>query len=147
MIVVISPAKTLDFEAKVSTSKKSTPVFNKEANILSSVLKTFSQKELANLFHVNPKLAELNYNRYQVWKKRPNESVLKQAAFAFKGDVYQGLKVEELNEAEIEVAQKHLRILSGLYGVLKPLDLIQPYRLEMGTSLQNEQGKNLYDFC
>lgn len=146
MLIVISPAKTLDFDTKAEIKLESSPVFKHEANELADILKDFSQNELADLFNVNPKLAELNYNRFQIWKKRPKNDVLKQAVLAFKGDVYLGLKAEELNDADTEFAQKHLRILSGMYGVLKPYDLIQAYRLEMGTNLENAQGKNLYEF-
>ena len=146
MFVLISPAKTLDFKTKAGTTLSSNPVFQKEANQIAGILKKLSQQELAQLLHVNSKLAELNFNRFQVWQKKPDAAVLKQAILAFKGDVYLGLKAENFKAADFDFAQQHLRILSGLYGVLKPLDFIQPYRLEMGTELENRSGKNLYEF-
>lgn len=146
MLAILSPAKSLDFKSKPETSLQSIPVFKKDANTLADLLKTYSEKDLAKLFNVNAKLAELNFHRFQAWRKRPNKDVLKQAAFAFRGDVYQGLQVDTFEDNKLEFAQNHVRILSGIYGVLKPLDLVQAYRLEMGTSLSNDNGKNLYQF-
>ena len=144
MLTVISPAKTLDFDNPPATSKSSLPAFPKQAKELISIMRTKSAKDLSSLMGISPKLAELNVERYQDFKPRSQHG--KQAILAFKGDVYIGLDVEDYTERDFTFAQKNLRILSGLYGVLKPLDLIQPYRLEMGTKLSNARGANLYDF-
>lgn len=144
MLTVISPAKTLDFDTPPSTKKNSTPAFNRQARNLVEVMKAKSAKDLSKMMGISPKLAELNVERYQNFKSRPGDA--KQAMLAFKGDVYIGLEAESYGERDFTFAQKSLRILSGLYGVLKPLDLIQPYRLEMGTSLKTKCGSTLYDF-
>ncbi len=144
MLTVISPAKTLDFETPSSTAKSSTPVFNKQTKQLVEVMREKSPSDLKKLMGISPKLAELNVERYQNFKTRPRNG--KQAVLAFKGDVYIGLDADNYGERDFTFAQKHLRILSGLYGVLKPLDMIQPYRLEMGSKLKTTKGKNLYDF-
>ena len=144
MLTVISPAKTLDFDTPPATRKSSIPVFTKQTGDLIKIMKDKSAKDLSKLMGISPKLAELNAERYQSFRVKPEGA--KQAILAFKGDVYIGLNVEGYTERDFTFAQKSLRILSGLYGVLKPLDLIQPYRLEMGTKLKNTKGKNLYKF-
>lgn len=144
MLTVISPAKSLDFDTPAHTSKNSKPIFSKQTNELVSVMRGKSARDLSKLMGISPKLAELNVERYQHFKPRAKDA--KQAILAFKGDVYIGLDAETYNERDFNFAQKHLRILSGLYGVLKPLDLIQPYRLEMGTRLKLGRKTGLYDF-
>ena len=146
MIFVISPAKTLDFEAPAHTKKFSMPVFLDDSAVLIDQLRTLEPDQIGKLMSISPKLATLNSNRYYEWKRPFNLENAKQAMYAFKGDVYTGLDAETLNENDVAFAQNHLRILSGLYGVLKPLDLMQPYRLEMGTQLKNVRGDNLYEF-
>ncbi|MFT4736803.1 MAG: cytoplasmic iron level regulating protein YaaA (DUF328/UPF0246 family) [Cyclobacteriaceae bacterium] len=145
MITVISPAKTLDFEAQVSFDSTQ-PRLKRFANELMTDLKKLEPAEVKSLMSISDALAELNVDRYQSFRKAHNESNSKQAMFALKGDVYIGLAAESLDPSAITFAQDHLRILSGLYGLLRPLDLIQPYRLEMGTKLQTSKGKNLYEF-
>ncbi|MBT4160656.1 MAG: peroxide stress protein YaaA [Gammaproteobacteria bacterium] len=144
MLTVISPAKTLDFDNPSATSKNSTPAFRNQTRDLVEVMRKKSASDLSKLMGISPKLAELNVERYQNFKTRSKSS--KQAVLAFKGDVYIGLDVDSYSERDFTFAQKNLRILSGLYGVLKPLDLIQPYRLEMGTKLKTTHGSTLYDF-
>lgn len=144
MLTILSPAKTLNFESQIITKKSSTPVFMKETEVLVEVLKTLTASDIEKLMSVSPKLAALNYERYQTWNPARKNS--KQAILAFDGDVYDGLDAQSLSAKQISLAQKHVRILSGLYGVLKPLDLIQPHRLEMGTPLIVSGNKNLYAF-
>lgn len=146
MIIVISPAKTLDFEAPAGTGQYSVPDFLDESAVLIDQLRTLSPEQLGTLMSISPKLAALNADRYRTWTMPFTPVNAKQALYAFKGDVYTGLDAETLAEEDIAFAQDHLRILSGLYGVLRPLDLMQPYRLEMGTQLANVRGENLYDF-
>ncbi len=146
MITIISPAKTLDYKNKVQTKKYTQPEFLKESQELVDELKKFSSKELSKLMDVNTDLAHLNYERYLQWELPFNPSNAKQALLAFKGQVFVGLDAKTLSENDLLFAQDHFRILSGLYGVLRPLDLMQPYRLEMGTSLKNSKGENLYKF-
>lgn len=146
MITILSPAKTLAFEDDAPTNEATQPIFQKEVHELVHILQQYSEEELGKLMNVSSKLASLNYQRYQDFESAFNRKNSKQALFAFKGDVYEGLEAEQLNEEEIQFANKHLRILSGLYGILRPLDLIQPYRLEMSTALANGQGKDLYAF-
>ena len=146
MLIVISPAKTLDFEAAPVTKKHSQPAMLKQSEALIDVLTTISPQDIEKLMKISPKLAELNAERYHNWSRPFKPSNAKQALLAFKGDVYTGLQAENFDEADFEYAQQHLRILSGLYGVLRPLDLMQAYRLEMGTKLDNPEGKNLYEF-
>ena len=146
MIIVLSPAKTLDYEFDASGSH-SVPAFLSQSSKLIKQLKNKEPKDVASLMGLSDKLATLNYDRYQSWtaaKKVSNDS--KQSMLVFKGDVYQGLQAEDLTKSEMNFAQKHIRILSGLYGILRPLDLMKPYRLEMGTKLETENGKNLYEF-
>jgi uncharacterized protein len=146
MLTVISPAKTLDFDTTPVTDRTSTPDMLTESRQLVSVMRKKSPKALTKLMGISPKLAELNVQRFQDWKPPFNPGNAKQAVLAFKGDVYMGLDAESLGTRDFTFAQKHLRILSGLYGLLRPLDLIQAYRLEMGTRLPTKRGNDLYDF-
>ena len=146
MKIVISPAKSLDFETQVPTKEFSEGIFLNEASTLSAVLKKKSPKKLSELMHISDKLGELNWQRNQDWQLPFTLENSKQAVFAFKGDVYIGLDAYSLSEEKIEQLQQKLRILSGQYGVLKPLDLMQPYRLEMGTKLKVGKSENLYQF-
>jgi uncharacterized protein len=146
MIIVVSPAKSLDFDSRAKTKKYSEPSFLKDSNVLMGELKKYQPEQLSELMHISDALGELNYTRNANWQTPFTLDNAKQAVFAFQGDVYQGMKAEDYSAAEINFAQKHLRILSGLYGLLKPLDLIQPYRLEMGSKFKNARGKNLYEF-
>jgi len=146
MIAVISPAKTLDFESKPVTKNHTNPGFLDDSCELVEDLKRLEPHDISGLMGISPKLGELNASRFQTWQLPFTPENAKQALLAFKGDVYTGLDAETFSEGDFEFAQQHLRILSGLYGVLKPLDLIQPYRLEMGTKLSNARGDNLYQF-
>ena len=146
MLIVISPAKTLDFESAPITKTHTLPVYLDAAEELVNILKRYSPRKLASLMGISDELAGLNVARYASWELPFSFDNAKQAVLAFKGDVYTGLEVETFKRPEFTYAQKHLRILSGLYGVLKPLDLIQPYRLEMGTKLKTPSGDNLYQF-
>lgn len=146
MLLVISPAKNLDFETPAVTQTASQPRYLAESKQLIKQLKQFSVQDIASLMSLSDKLAGLNLGRYQTWSTPFNADNAKQAVLAFNGDVYTGLDAATLDEAGFEFAQQHLRILSGLYGVLKPLDYMQPYRLEMGTKLANTKGKDLYAF-
>jgi len=146
MKIVISPAKSLDFETQVPTTKFTEGIFLNEAEKLNSVLKKKTPKKLSELMSISPKLGELNWQRNQDWHVPFNLENARQAVFAFKGDVYIGLNAYTLSENQLEQLQHKLRILSGQYGILKPLDLMQPYRLEMGTKLKVEQKDNLYQF-
>lgn len=146
MKIVISPAKSLDFETKVPTSKFTEGIFLKEASELNSVLKNKSPKKLCDLMSISEKLGELNWKRNQDWKLPFTIENSKQAVFAFKGDVFIGLDAYSLSSDKIEQLQQKLRILSGQYGILKPLDLMQPYRLEMGTKLKVAKTENLYKY-
>jgi len=145
MLALISPAKTLDFSPS-PIQKYTTSPFTKESKELVNILKKKSAEDLKQLMGVSDKIAELNVERFQSFKTPFNSDNAKQAVLAFRGDVYTGLDADSFDEADLAFAQEHLRILSGLYGILKPLDLMQPYRLEMGTKLANKQGKNLYEF-
>lgn len=146
MIIVLSPSKTLDYETPPRTNIFTEPQFIKHTKILVNELKKLSSNEIAKLMNVSDSLASLNAERYASWKTPFTLKNAKQAMLAFKGDVFTGLQAEEFNAKDDQFAQQHLRILSGLYGVLRPLDLMKPYRLEMGTKLSNARGKNLYDF-
>jgi len=146
MLFVISPAKNLDFETPAVTKTASQPQYLKQSTTLINQLKKLSVQEVASLMSLSDKLAGLNLSRFQSWSTPFNADNAKQAILAFDGDVYTGLDATTLDEAGLTFAQQHLRILSGLYGVLKPLDYMQPYRLEMGTKLANQAGKDLYDF-
>lgn len=146
MLIVISPAKTLDYETPATTKKSTQPALLDDSQILVDRIRTMPPQAISELMGVSDKLGALNYDRFQQWQQPFTKDNAKQAVLAFKGDVYTGLEAEQFNTDELAFAQKHLRILSGLYGVLRPLDLMQPYRLEMGTKLDNERGKDLYQF-
>ncbi len=146
MLIVVSPAKTLDYETPLPISKTSQPAFMKRSAELVDILRDYTPKKLAGLMSISDKLADLNVNRYEAWEPKATKKNARQAMFAFKGDVYQGLDAYTMKEADILFAQEHFRMLSGLYGVLRPLDLMQPYRLEMGTKLSTDHGNDLYDF-
>lgn len=146
MITVISPAKNLDYETSAPTSVFTQPELLEESHALIEVCRKLSAQDLSSLMKISDKLAGLNVARFTEWQTPFTTQNAKQAVFAFNGDVYVGLDATTLNEEALEYAQNHLRILSGLYGVLKPLDLMMPYRLEMGTKLANERGTNLYHF-
>ncbi len=146
MLIVISPAKTLDYETPATTKKSSQPVLLDESQALIDELTQLAPQDISALMGISDKLGTLNYNRYQEWQRPFTKTNAKQAVLAFKGDVYTGLEAESFNDDELAYAQQHLRILSGLYGVLRPLDLMQAYRLEMGTKFNNARGKDLYHF-
>lgn len=146
MIILISPAKTLDFESPVPSKDYSTPEFLEKSETIASKMKKLKSSDLIKLMDISNDLAMLNVERYQDWEKATEPGKARQAIYAFKGDVYTGLEAETLSEENIKFAQKHLRILSGLYGILKPTDLIMPHRLEMGTDLKVGKAKDLYAF-
>ncbi|MCK9503341.1 MAG: peroxide stress protein YaaA [Porticoccaceae bacterium] len=146
MIIVISPAKTLDYETPPTTAAFSMPDFLDAAQTLIDELRELTPPQVSELMGISAKLGDLNFGRYLEWSQPFTPSNAKQAVLAFKGDVYTGLEAETLSRKELEWAQDHLRILSGLYGLLRPLDLMQPYRLEMGTQFANSRGRNLYEF-
>lgn len=146
MIFVLSPAKALDYESPLGTSRYSEPDHLDDAARLISGLRELSHAEVARLMDLSDTLAALNVARYAQWSQPFTPENARPAMLAFNGDVYDGLDARSLSEAELDYAQRHLRILSGLYGLLKPLDLMQPYRLEMGTRLANPRGKDLYAF-
>lgn len=146
MLIVISPAKTLDYESPLKISQSTLPDYLDDSQQLINRLRQFSSLDIVELMKVSKKIADLNFDRYEAWDRHFNEQNARQAILAFKGDVYTGLDVETFTAADFKFAQQHLRMLSGLYGLLRPLDLMQPYRLEMGTSLSNDRGKNLYEF-
>lgn len=146
MLAIISPAKTLDFETKIDGFAFSQPNLTAYSQQLIDVCKPLSPAAVGSLMSISDKLAALNVARFAEWQLEHNEQNAKAAIFAFKGDVYTGLDAESLTAEQIHYAQTHLRMLSGLYGLLKPLDLMQPYRLEMGTKLANPKGKDLYAF-
>ena len=144
--MVISPAKTLDYESPLATSTYTQPEFLEDACELVDQLKTLEPHQISNLMSISDKLGQLNAERFQNWHTPFTPENARQAVLAFKGDVYTGLDAESFSEQDFDFAQQHLRMLSGLYGVLKPLDLMQPYRLEMGTRFENNRGKDLYAF-
>lgn len=146
MLTLLSPAKTLDFDTPPTTTTATQADFLEHSAELVDVLKPYSPDEVGALMKLSPALSELNVQRYHDWCLPFTADNAKAAMLAFKGDVYTGLEAESFNQKELKFAQQHLRILSGLYGLLRPLDLIQPYRLEMGTKLANPRGKNLYEF-
>lgn len=146
MLTVISPAKTLNFDSQVVGFGYTEAEYLDAAAELVDDARTLSKTKIASLMGVSAKIADLNYQRFQEWEPASSIPKAKQAIFAFKGDVYSGLAAEDLAPDIINFAQDHLRILSGLYGVLRPLDLMQPYRLEMGLKLSNRGGKDLYSF-
>lgn len=146
MITIISPAKTLDFNKIAITDQYSEPIFKEEASQLIGELQKYSSQDIEELMNISDKLAELNYKRYKQWSKEHSIENSKQAILAYSGDVYQGMKAGDFNEKQLKFSQQHIRIISGLYGVLRPLDLIQPYRLEMSIKLKNSKGVDLYSF-
>lgn len=146
MKIIISPAKSLDFEAKLPTKKFSENSFLEKSETINKVLKKKSPKQLSKLMSISEKLSELNYQRNQEWNLPFSVENARPAVYAFNGDVYTGLDAYTIPSNKLDSLQDKLRILSGLYGVLKPLDLIQPYRLEMGTNLKVGKTKNLYEF-
>lgn len=146
MLFLLSPAKALDYATPPHVPTHSQPLFVAQASELVGVLRKKSPQELASLMGLSDPLAGLNVARYQAWQSTFNTQNAKPAVLAFNGDVYQGLDARSLSEQELAWAQEHVCILSGLYGVLRPLDLMQPYRLEMGTRLVTPKGKNLYQF-
>ena len=146
MLMVISPAKTLDYESPLATEDNTQPEFLEQARELIDQLKELEPHQVSNLMSISDKLGQLNAERFSAWQTPFTPDNSRQAILAFKGDVYTGLDAESFSQKEFQFAQKHLRMLSGLYGVLKPLDLMQPYRLEMGTKLENRRGKDLYEF-
>lgn len=146
MLIVISPAKTLDFDTPSPTDIFTQPQFLDDSKILIERLREFDPVQIGKLMSISDELAQLNHRRNMNWSIPFSRANAKQALLAFRGDVYLGLQADAFTRKDLEFAQKHLRILSGLYGLLRPLDLMQPYRLEMGTNLTNARGKNLYAF-
>ena len=146
MKVLLSPAKSLDFKTQLPTEKNSFLCFEKEAEYLNSILKRKSPKDLSSLMGISSKIADLNYERNHDWSLPFNNKNARQAVYAFSGDVYRGLDAYSINDDKIDFMQSTVRIISGLYGLVKPLDLIQPYRLEMGTKLSFDNNKNLYEY-
>ena len=146
MISIVSPAKSLDFDNKAVVTDFSLPSFLKESQEIVDVIKKYSPDDLSKLMNISKDLGLLNANRYQDFKTPFNLKNAKQAIFAFTGDVYKGLDANTLSDTGLEYAQGHFRILSGLYGILKPLDLIQAYRLEMGTKISINNSSSLYEF-
>ena len=146
MLAIISPAKTLDFESAVRNLPVSQPHLTDYSEQLIEICRQLSPQDLSSLMSISDKLAGLNAARFAEWTKSHNEKNSRAAIWAFKGDVYTGLDADSLSDEDVQFAQRHLRMLSGLYGLLKPLDLMQPYRLEMGTKLVNPKGKDLYAF-
>ncbi|WP_432472426.1 peroxide stress protein YaaA [Amphritea sp. HPY] len=146
MLLVISPAKNLDYDTAPTTDQYSQPEHLQHSQELIQQLRQLAVQDIAKLMKLSDKLSALNVARYESWQQPFDTSNAKQAVLAFNGDVYSGLNANDFSAAELQFTQQHLRILSGLYGVLKPLDLMQPYRLEMGTKLANSRGKDLYTF-
>ena len=146
MLIVLSPAKTLDFESPIKVNKTTEPDFIPRSAELISTLRTMPPAQIGSLMSISDSLAQLNVARYASWSKKFTPDNSRPAVLAFDGDVYEGLDARSLNSRQLDWAQKHLRILSGLYGLLRPLDLMQPYRLEMGTRLATKRGKDLYAF-
>lgn len=146
MLVVVSPAKNLDYESSPITREFTQPEFLDHSEELIARCRRLSPAKIGSLMKISDKLAGLNADRYASWSAPFNPDNAKQAVLAFNGDVYSGLQANKFSETDFSYAQQHLRILSGLYGLLKPLDLMQPYRLEMGTKLDTKRGKNLYQF-
>ncbi len=146
MLFLLSPAKSLDYEAPAGPLPHTLPAFVDDSAELIDVLRQKSPQQIAELMSLSDKLAGLNVARYESWSRKFTANNAKQAVLAFNGDVYEGLDAKSLKPEQLEWAQQHVCILSGLYGVLRPLDWMQPYRLEMGTSLVTPRGKNLYAF-
>jgi cytoplasmic iron level regulating protein YaaA (DUF328/UPF0246 family) len=146
MLFLLSPAKSLDYETPLADQPHTAPLFVKQSKVLIDVLRTQSPQQISELMDLSDKLSSLNVARYQAWSTRATQKNARQAALAFDGDVYGGLDARNLGADDLAWAQDHVCILSGLYGVLRPLDLMQPYRLEMGTRLANPLGKDLYQY-
>lgn len=146
MLILISPAKTLDYQSPLATTRFTQPALLDNSQQLINVARKLSAPQIASLMSISDKLASLNATRFHDWQPDFTLDNARQAILAFKGDVYTGLQAETFRDADFDFAQQHLRILSGLYGVLRPLDLMQPYRLEMGIRLENPRGKDLYSF-
>lgn len=146
MLILISPAKTLDYQSPLATTRFTRPALLDYSQQLINVARSLSEPQIATLMGISDKLASLNATRFHDWQPDFTPDNARQAILAFKGDVYTGLQAETFSDADFDFAQRHLRMLSGLYGVLRPLDLMQPYRLEMGIRLENPQGKDLYSF-
>lgn len=144
MKILISPAKSLDFENNVETSQSSKPIFGEKATEINDIIKDISSTDLGKLMSISPKLSDLNWKRNQEFQNK--DSYQKQAIYAFNGDVYDGIDISSISTDKHEKIQESVRILSGLYGILKPFDIIKPYRLEMGTKLSVNGSKNLYDY-
>lgn len=146
MLIFLSPAKSLDFKTPSHVATHTLPAWLKQSETLIKQLRKLSPADIANLMDLSDPLALLNFNRYADWSLPFTPENAKQAVLAFDGDVYDGLDAKKLSADDLDYAQKQVRILSGLYGILKPLDLMQPYRLEMGTKFANKVGKDLYAF-
>ncbi len=146
MLFLLSPAKALDYDTPAGDVPHTQPLFVKQSAALIDILQEKTPQDIASLMHLSDALANLNVARYQAWRPKFTAKNAKQAVLAFNGDVYEGLDAKTFKPKDLAWAQDHVAILSGLYGVLRPLDLMQPYRLEMGTSLPNPQGHNLYQF-
>lgn len=146
MLILLSPAKIQNFKSQQITDKYTFPEFIAEAGKLVNLIRELSPNELSKLLDINANLTQLNFDRYFNWHKPFTVENAKQAVLVFDGEVYRGLDAKSFSDDDFEYAQNHLRLLSGLYGVLRPLDLIQPYRLEVSSKLINPQGSNLYDF-
>ncbi len=146
MIIVLSPAKSLDYETPPHIKKHTLPEFVDDAAELIDGLRQLSLQQICGMMGISDQLATLNFQRYAAWSKKSNDNNSKQAVLAFNGDVYEGFAAKTLSSADLEYAQNYVRVLSGLYGLLRPLDLLQPYRLEMGTKFPNARGKALYAF-
>ncbi len=146
MLTIISPAKTLDYETRPTTRRATQPEFIERSARLVKDARKLSPEGIRALMGVSENIATLNHKRFMDWGAPFDLKNAKQALLAFKGDVYTGLEAETMDKAQLDFAQQHLRILSGLYGLLRPLDLMQPYRLEMGLKFQNSGGSNLYEF-
>jgi cytoplasmic iron level regulating protein YaaA (DUF328/UPF0246 family) len=146
MLMVISPAKTLDYESPLATTRYTQPALLEKSQQLIEIARNLSPANIASLMSISDKLAHLNADRFNSWQPSFTPQNARQALLAFKGDVYTGLQAETFSEQDFDFAQQHLRMLSGLYGLLRPLDLMQPYRLEMGIKLANPAGNDLYSF-
>ncbi|KZX67410.1 hypothetical protein A3724_06530 [Alcanivorax sp. HI0033] len=146
MLIVVSPAKTLDYESELPALKTTQPRLLDDSEVLIERARQLSPADVSSLMSVSDKIAHLNVERFAQWQRPFNNRNARPAAFAFKGDVYTGLEIDTFTDNQLKEAQNSFRMLSGLYGVLRPLDLMQPYRLEMGTRLDNPRGKDLYTF-
>ncbi|MCH1459654.1 MAG: peroxide stress protein YaaA [Luminiphilus sp.] len=146
MLTVLSPAKTLDYETAPITQSATLPRFMDQSALLVEDARGLNPDDIRTLMGVSEQIAHLNHERFMNWQSESTSDNAKQAVLAFKGDVYTGLQAETLSEDDLDFAQTRLRILSGLYGLLRPLDLMQPYRLEMGLKFTNQRGRNLYEF-